>query len=192
MKEELAVLAYVFCHSKQAAVAAEEYERRQRAFHAALAASPPTGYRGSFSAAISGAPWAARSGAAYEDWYRVDDFTALGKLNEGAISGSRSASHDAAGAFAAAGTGALYGLRLGSILEAPRHASWFGKPAGVRYAEFFDRLTPHVQRAHAALWMRQMVLGPSPEFCLQSAEVIALPAELNAIQIALRPIWPEG
>ena len=41
------MLAYVFWHWKAAGVAAGDYENRQRAFHAALAAEPPPGFHGS-------------------------------------------------------------------------------------------------------------------------------------------------
>src|SRR5947209_302970 len=95
------LLAYVFWHWRQAEIAARAYETRQRAFHAALAAAPPAGFLGSCSVALSHAPWVAGGGDAYEDWYMVQDFSALGLLNEAAVSASRAAPHDAAAAVAA-------------------------------------------------------------------------------------------
>ena len=82
------MLAYVFCHWKRADVGTQDYEDRQRAFHAALWAAPPSGFVESFSVGVSDAPWAA-SPEAYEDWYLIEDFSALGLLNEAAISNSR-------------------------------------------------------------------------------------------------------
>ena len=61
------------------------------AFHAALGAAPPSGVLGSFSVSLSHAPWAAGGGDAYEDWYLVQDFSALGLLNEAAVTASRAA-----------------------------------------------------------------------------------------------------
>jgi hypothetical protein len=186
------VLAFVFSHWQQAGVAAHDYESRQRAFHAALAAAPAPGYRSSFCSAIVGAPWAAEGGGAYEDWYWVDDFTALGELNAAAVSASRAPSHDAVATLSAGGAGAVYGLRSGAALPSPRHAYWFGKPADLSYLELFEELKAHVEKSGGALWMRQMVLGPSREFCLHTIEPISLPASLDVLAIKLRPIWPNA
>jgi hypothetical protein len=185
------MLAYVFWHWPQAHSDIREYEQRQRAFHAALAAAPAHGFLWSFTAGISGAPWAAGGADAYEDWYAVDDFAALGALNEAAVSGSRAAPHDAAAAAAVAGGAAgVYGLRVGTALRTPQVAHWFGKPAGMSYADLFARLTPVVEGAHAALWMRQMVLGPAREFCIQAASPLPLPAAFDALVTPLRLVFP--
>jgi hypothetical protein len=97
-------LAYVFWHWPSAQVNAAEYESRQRDFHTALRDAPPRGFRVSMTHAIDHVPWSADGVAAYEDWYLVDDFTALGLLNEAAVSASRRAPHDSAAAYAAGGT----------------------------------------------------------------------------------------
>ena len=167
-----------------------DYEGRQRGFHAALGASPPAGFFGSFSLGISNAPWAASS-EAYEDWYLVQDFGALGVLNEAAVSGSRAHPHDAAASVAAGGAGGVYGLRGGTALRRPHYAHWFGKPDGMPYRELFAQLAPVVDRVEGALWMRQMVLGPAREFCLHAEVSVSLLATLGALVIPLRPIWPE-
>ena len=185
------MLAYVFWHWRQAQTTAQEYEDRQRAFHAALAAAPASGFLRSFSAGLSGAPWVAEGGEAYEDWYVVHDFGALGALNEAAVSASRAAPHDAAAAIAGGGAGGLYRLRGGAVLSAPTSAYWFGKPEGMTYSALFAQLTPMVEQAHAALWMRQMVLGPAREFCVHTATPVSLPAACDALVIPLRPAWPE-
>jgi hypothetical protein len=185
-------LAYVFWHWSRPEVAAADYDARQRAFHAALAAAPPGGFARSFSAAVSGAPWVSGGGAAHEDWYVVEDFAALGLLNEAAVTGSRAGSHDAAAVLAAGGTGGLYRLRLGNDLPAPRFAHWFGKPSGARYADFFAALEPLVAGARGALWMRQLTMGPAREFCLHAAERVALPAAFGTLALPLRPLWPAG
>jgi hypothetical protein len=155
------LLAYVFWHWKQAAIAQADYESRQRDFHAALASAPSEGFVASFSVALSGAPWAARGGDAYEDWYLVQDWSALGALNEAAVTAGRALPHDAAASAVADGAGGLCGLRLGVPDRAPRYAHWFGKPAGMSYAQVFLLLAPFVETAGGALWMRQMVLGPA-------------------------------
>jgi hypothetical protein len=185
------MLAYVFWHWRQTQTAAREYESRQRVFHAALAAAPSSGFLWSFSFGLSGAPWAAGGRDAYEDWYLVQDFGALGALNDAAVSASRAVPHDAAAAVAGGGAGGLFRLRSGTALSAPTYAHWFGKPDGMQYGELFAQLTPLVDQATAALWMRQMVLGPSREFCLHAAARVSLPASFDTLVIPLRPAWPE-
>ena len=184
------LLAYVFWHWKRPEVTAIDYEDRQRGFHAALGAAPPTGFINSFSVGVSDAPWTADS-ESYEDWYVVQDFAALGVLNEAAVSGRRSQPHDLAASVAAGGTAGVYGLTCGSTLRTPRYAHWFGKPDGMPYRDIFDRLAPIVDRIEGALWMRQMVLGPAREFCLHAAAPVSTLDAFGALVIPLRPTWPD-
>jgi len=189
MRKGNPLLAYVFWHWKQAEITAKEYENRQRAFHAALAAAPSAGFLESFSMRLSHAPWAAGGGDAYEDWYLVQDFRALGLLNEAAVSASRAAPHDGAAAVAAGGAGGLYSLQHGATLRQPQVAHWFGKPEGMPYRDLFAQLAPVVEQVQGALWMRQMVLGPAHEFCLHAAAPVSMPAVFSALVIPLRQAW---
>ena len=184
------MLAYVFWHWKRAAVSEQNYEARQRAFHEALGAAPPDGFIRSFSAACQGAEWAAGGEPAYEDWYLVQDYAALGHLNEAAISGSRAGPHAGAASASAGGTAGIYALRWGEPLSRPGFAHWFSKPEGLSYAELFDRLEPAAGQARSALWMRQMTLGPAREFCLHTEGAFLLPQSLASLTLALRPVWP--
>jgi len=181
------MLAYVFWHWKKNAIPATEYERRQREFHERLCASPPKGFQYSFSVGLRAAPWTVD--LAYEDWYLVEDFGALGLLNEGAVSGELRKYHEAAANAAEGGTGGLYRLRHGSIVHEPKMAYWFAKPAGMSYTDCFDELLPAVDDTHGALWMRQLTLGPAKEFCVHARETVSLPSHLNAIEMPLRKIW---
>jgi len=183
------MLAYVFWHWRQPDIAAADYESRQRDFHDALRASPSPGFVRSFTHAISGASWANRGNDAYEDWYLVESSAALDPLNDAAVSASRQQPHDRAALHAAGGTAGLYRLRGGVAAERPTHATWFGKPAGMTYPDFFSLLRPVVASDRAGLWVRQMTLGPATECCLLGGEV-QLPAPLRGEQINLRPVWP--
>lgn len=183
------MLAYVFWHWRRPDVESAAYESAQRRFHAALAAAPAEGFVHSHSAALQGATWAAGGGAAYEDWYAVHASAALDSLNLAAISASRQAPHDAAAALAAGGTAGLYTLRAGVALTAPAHATWFAKPAGMSYAQL-DAALRDVVAQGACLWMRYMVLGPTPEFCVHSGGQIALRRPLEGLVLTLRPVWP--
>jgi hypothetical protein len=184
------VLAYVFWHWRRPEVPAGDYEAAQRRFHEALAAAPPPGFRRSWCLGISGAAWAGGGGGAYEDWYLLDGSAALDPLNAAAVSASRQAPHDAAAALAADGTAGLYSRRLGAEEGPPKVASWFAKPAGMNYPDLFALLAPVVRDEGAALWGRQMTLGPAQEFCVHFTARVSLPSALAATVIECRHVWP--
>ena len=184
------MLAYVFWHWRREGVAPAAYEALQRRFHAALEAAPPDGFLGSRSAAITGAPWAADGGEAYEDWYLLEGSAALDPLNAAAVSASRQAPHDAAAAAAQGGTAGIYVLRLGAASDPPRAAAWFAKPSGMSYGALYGALAPVVEAEGGALWGRQMTLGPTPEFCLHAARPATLPAPLVPLVHPCKSIWP--
>lgn len=134
-------------------------------------------------------PWLPAAGKGYEEWYFLDGSAALDPLNEAAIGAGCREPHDQAAELAAGGTAGLYRLRLGERPGAPRTALWFGKPSGMSYDALHGKLRFLVARG-TALWGRQMVLGPTPEFCLHSDREVVLPAELPSLGSALRRVWP--
>lgn len=172
------MLAYVFWHWP--AVAEEgRYEEALVAFHRSLAASRPDGMRGSRAFAVEAAPWLPVA-RAYEDWYFLDDFAALGTLNEAAVSGARRAPHDGAARLAGGGAGGVY-RRISSPVGRPvDRITWLAKPAGMSYAELLARL-PAVE-----VWQRQLVLGPAPEFCLVGSDP---PAGLEGRAVPVRTVY---
>ncbi len=186
----VATLAYVFWHWKQPTVATSQYEALQRDFHAALADNPPNGFSYSISSAVSGAPWASGGAEAYQDRYLIQDSSALAALDRAVVSGTQRAVHDGAATVAAGGAAGLYRARLGTPLAAPRHALWFAKPRGMSYADLLVRCGPLVHPNASVLWMRRMVLGPTPEFCLESTMPVTLPSDLEGLALSLRPVWP--
>ena len=156
------MLAYVFWHWPAENVAADRYVERLLAFHRTLAASPCPGFHGSEVFAVEGEPWpgaSAARGRLYEDWYSVDDFTALGVLNDAAVTLARKDPHDAVAMLAGGGAGGVYRNVVAG--PAAEQVTWFAKPSGVTYRELLER----IPRGNA-LWMRQMVLGPAPELRL--------------------------
>jgi hypothetical protein len=183
------MLAYVFWHWKRPTVDRERYEAAQRAFHQSLAAAPSHGFVGSWSAALTGAPWLPLGREAYEDWYLVEGSAALDPLNEAAISAPRQESHGSAAALAEGGAAGLYRLRAGHLLNRPTAAQWFAKPPGTTYATLVEELEQTLDATTYTLWMRQMVLGPTPEFCLQTLLPTTLPYPTSC-SLTLRPIWP--
>jgi hypothetical protein len=179
-------LAYVFWHWTQGDEG--DYETRLIRFHRALAAAPSSGLSGSSCARVAGAPWIPlRQG--YEDFYLVEDFTALGALNDAAVEGSRKEPHDRAAVMAAGGAGGLYRLIAGdSTLIGSAHAYWFAKPTGMTYADLSAMVSPIVGRVGGALWQRQMVLGPAPEYCFEAERPAHLAASLAALELTRRRI----
>jgi hypothetical protein len=144
------MLAYVFWHRPDAGADAAAYEEAQRGFHASLQV-PSASFR------LAGLPFA-RGKSGYEDWYLVRDWRGLGELNEAAVDAARSPHHDRAAAMASAGWGAVYSLVRGEA-TIPRGAEWLDKPRGEPSEDFIAALP------HEAVWRRQLVLGPAPEFC---------------------------
>ena len=119
----------------------------------------------------------------------VRDMASLDSLNQAAVTAARQAPHDAVAQLAADGIAGLYRLRAGTPMFPPRLATWFGKPTGMGYPALFEALAPLVAAGSAALWMRQMTLGPTPEFCLHSNEPVTLPPGFSGLTLPLTPVW---
>jgi hypothetical protein len=160
------VLAYVFWHRPRASVAPDHYEASLAAFHETLRAQPPEGFRGSLAVRLTEAPWLGGEGPAFEDWYLVEDWAAVGRLNRAAVEGPRRTPHDAVALEAGRGAGGIYRRMLGSPRPHGARALWFSKPAGMPHSELGEALDTRLAGRDGALWQRQMVLGPAPEFCL--------------------------
>jgi hypothetical protein len=184
------MLAYVFWHWPNADVDRDTYEDGLIDFHRTLSEHKPAGFQYSAAFRIERVPWLGDVATAYEDWYLVDGSGALDVLNDAAISYPRKESHDRAAQRAAGGTAGLYRLRRGELdLQQARFAAWLAKPAGTSYDDFYALLSESTSKSGAGLWGRQMTLGPTTEFCLQSAEEISLPNSLSAVTVALEPVW---
>ena len=168
------MLAYVFWHVPSARVAVEDYEQGMRDFHAALAADAPAGLGPTATVALGAVPWLADA-PGYEDWYLVEDFAALGVLNQAAVSGAAAAPHDAAAAVAERGIGGVMGHIVGSLRPARlAWAAWLSKPVGMAYEPFHAELAAALG-GDAGAWRRQMVLGPTSEYCVLADAERALP-----------------
>lgn len=125
------MLAYLLWHRPRADVEREAYERAAEHFHRSLAHSPPAGFCGSALYRVGELPWLADAGtdrALYEDWYLVEDFTALGVLNEAAVAYGHRGAHEEIARRFGAGAGGLYGLVEGHAR--PRAALGAGGSSG--------------------------------------------------------------
>ena len=88
------MLAYVFWHWPQPGVDAETYVDHLVSFHRTLNENKPVAFNGSRVLRMHGVSWLNTTGDAYEDWYLVNDSSALDSINEGAVSGPCEAPHN--------------------------------------------------------------------------------------------------
>jgi hypothetical protein len=164
------VLAYLFFHRPGAGADVAEYEDALHRFHAALAAARIPGFEGSRTY---------RVGDRYCDWYLVQTSASLDALNDAAVSGARSSSHDAAARVAVDGQGKLLRLAGGVHDAASPVEVGFSKPRGMSYTDLYRRLEEWTSRPGFSVWRRMMVLGPAPEFVMLAPADPGLPAEMS-------------
>ncbi|HEX3243001.1 MAG TPA: hypothetical protein VHQ97_07965 [Solirubrobacterales bacterium] len=144
------MLAYLFWHRPREGVDPERYEEALREFHSRLETE---------SACFRLGELPFDPGPGYEDWYLVDDWSSLGRLNEAAVDAARRPAHDHAADDAGAGWGAVYSLVRGAA-EPPAGAEWHDKPRLVPTDTFLADLP------ETTIWRRELALGPAPEFCV--------------------------
>ena len=188
------MIAYVFWHRPRADVELEAYEAATTAFHRSLAHGRPAGLREVASFRLAEIPWL--SGVAgYEDWYVVEDFAALGVLNEAAVGRGHRTPHDHAARLYGDGSAGLYALLEGSACVDSGLAVWVTHPAGSPAPAIGELLGDGMDPARSSLWQRQLVLGPAPEFCLLSPHPPAgvaptrLPAGWSARELAREQLF---
>lgn len=173
------MLAYVFSHRPAGGAGVTPYEDSLRQLHTALASAGLHGFitSGTF-----------RTGDGYSDWYLVESSAALDGLNAAAVSGARAQSHEAAARMAADGQGRLLSLASGQPRMEAGFETRFAKPAGMSYADLYERLKAWTGLTGVSLWRRMMVLGPPPEFCLIGPAELELPAEMRPEVLRRDPI----
>jgi hypothetical protein len=225
------MLAYLLWHRHAEGVQREAYEHAAERFHRSLAHSPPAGFLGSAVYRVAEPSWLApvatkqpggnadsdadagvnvdapsavaisEDPVVYEDWYLVQDFTALGVLNEAAVAHGHRTAHDEVAHRFGAGAGGLYGLLEGhAALGGPALADvqsviWIARPPGAQRRALGELLGDGMDPAHSSLWRRALVLGPAPEYCLLAPELPAgvaptrLPAGWRATIAAREVVW---
>lgn len=197
------MLAYLLWHRPAEGVEREAYERAAERFHRSLAHTPPAGFCGSALYRTLEPPWlpgegkvpGAAHGMVYEDWYFVEDFTALGVLNEAAVAHGHRGPHDEVAHRYGSGAGGLYVLREGHVGGVQESAIWIARPLGAHRAELAELLGDGMDPERSSLWRRALVLGPAPEYCLLAPEPPAgvastrLPEGWTATVCAREAIW---
>jgi hypothetical protein len=193
------MLAYVFWHHPAAGVEQDAYEHALERFHRSLAHRPPSGYRGSAAVRLPELPWLAPRNEegmpGYEDWYLLDDWSAVGVLEEAAVSRGHVTAHDAAAARTGAAAGAVYRLLEGCPrLDADR-AVWVTHRPGHEPPSLGALLGDGIDPVRDGLWRRSLVLGPASEYCLLAGEsppgasATRLPEGWSAQSVARETIW---
>lgn len=194
------MLAYLFWHRPRDGADVGGYEQATVAFHRSLARTPPAGMLSSASFRAPVLPWQPEGG--YEDWYLLEDFAALGVLNRAAIGHGHRTPHDRAARLSGWGTGGVYALLEGRPADGLRGlgvAAWIAPAKDgtteTTVALLAEMLADGAPPGEAAVWQRQLVLGPAPEFCVLARELPdgvreeRLPRGWRAAIAAREPIW---
>jgi hypothetical protein len=170
------VLAYLSWHRPAATIEQSVYEQALEQFHRSLAHRPPSGFRGSVAFRAAELPWleaettvgaGATVASGYEDWYLLDDWTAVGILEEAAVSHGHVSVHDNLASRSESSTSAVYRLIEGCTeLAGTRLAVWVKSARGHERPSLETMLGDGMNPATGSLWRRCLGLGPAPEFCL--------------------------
>jgi hypothetical protein len=189
-KDRYHMLAYAFWHWPRPQVENRLYQENLINFHRTLARQKPTGFHFSRCLLVAHASWLGRGEMTYEDWSIVENSAALDTLNDGAVTGICQEPHRAVAQWTAGSGAGLYRFHSGvAALPAVQRVYRFDKPADLTYAELFANLHPLLLDGRGGLWVRQMNLGPGPEFCLQSFVELALPQNLQVLDIPAQQVW---
>jgi hypothetical protein len=196
------MLAYLSWHRAAAGVEQTAYEQSLERFHRSLAHRPPSGFRGSAALRLQELPWLAPvagaepAAAGYEDWYLLDDWAAVGVLEEAAVARGHETAHHAIAARAGAATSSIYRLVEGSAHPgvAPV-AVWVAREAGHDSPSLGALLGDGMDPQRDGLWRRCLGLGPAPEHCLLTAAAPAgvgagrLPRGWTAREVTRETLW---
>jgi hypothetical protein len=184
-----APIAYVFWHWPRPDISTEEYERKLGSFLRVLSEGKPAGLIEALSFRVDALPWSPQRGSLYEDWYVVESFSSLGGLNEAAVAGETRGPHDSIAKDYLKGAGGILKSIGGDLrLREARRATWIEKPIGPSYQSYHQEVAGIVGDRRTDLWRRQMVLGPSPQFCVHSEEALQFPENFRPIGTKMDPI----
>jgi len=184
-----ASMAYVFWHWSRPEVAADSHEERLAAFLLSLNSLKPPGFIEALSFRVDSLPWGPQHSKMYEDWYLVEDFAALGTLNDAAVSGETRRPHDEVAKDYLKGAGSIFKSVSGDIdLRDSQFATWIEKPIGPSYESYYAEVGKNTNGTRSDLWRRQMVLGPSSQFCVHSSESLKLPNSFRPISAKMQMI----
>src|ERR1700722_73183 len=146
------MLAYLSWHRPAPEIETAAYEQALSHWHRSLAHRPPSGFRGSVAYRASELPWLG-GGGGYEDWYLLDGWSALGVIEEAAISRGHLGPHDDIAALSGVATSAVYRLAEGHpALASAQVAVWVSRARGHERPSLGSLLGDGMDRLDAGLW----------------------------------------
>jgi len=182
-------LAYVFWQWPRSGVSSSVYEKKLWSFQSALKVARPDLVTDLLTYQIDSLPWGPKDAPLYEDWYLVDDFADLGSLNDAAVAGGIKGAHDSVAGDYLKGSGGVFKRVLRNLpLDETRHVTWIEKDIGVAYQSYYDEVANELGSRETDLWRRQMVLGPSPQFCVHSADPVEFPDSFHPLAVKARAV----
>lgn len=184
------MIAYVFWHQKREHVRADEYEQALMDFQAMLLKAEVPGYLGGVVSKIEGAHWMPSEKGGYEDWYFLSGSEVLDRLNRMAVSGDRKDPHSAATKMAVNMHAGLYQLwQSDAHFTDSEWSAWFSRPPSMTYEEMYEEICRYLPHCAGDLWRRQMVLGPTPEYCLMSTSRADMSEFFKPIIVKRKTVW---
>lgn len=187
------MLAYVFWHQRESTSVKEAYQEKLIAFHQRLQERQPQGFICSMVLEMAHLPWMTEGKEAYEDWYILENSAALDRLDEAAVTGMCREPHQQVASLASNGTGGLYRWKEGAVdlvyKAEMRFATWFSKPAGMKYDTLYELFRQSQGKHQGMVWQRQMTMGPALEFCWQSSQKGLLGEGMKEVQVEVYPIF---
>jgi hypothetical protein len=185
-------LAYVFWHWPRPEVSTASYENKLSSFLKALSSARPSGLVEALSFRVGSLPWGPPHSNLYEDWYVVEGFSALGGLSDAAVAEGARAPHDSIAKDYMKGAGGVFKSIGGDLhLGEARFATWIEKPVGPSYESYYKELAESVGESRTDLWRRQLVLGPSSQFCVHSRVALQLPTSFRQITSKVELVGPD-
>ncbi len=110
-------------------------------------------------------------------------------LNDAAISGTAREPHDSVARDYMKGAGGVFRMISGGLrLRDAEFVAWVDKSVGPSYESYYEEIAKNVGARSTDLWRRQMVLGPSSQFCVHSEDEIQFPESFRPISAQLQRI----